>query len=73
MKKEIEREIFKKMKAKDFGETMCNKTKLNVLRWTMRQLNKYDVVGQSKQLSCGTTCVFYNDGGNVQYCKAPTT
>jgi hypothetical protein len=38
MKNEIEQQIFKKMKAKDFGESMCNETKLNVLRWTMRQL-----------------------------------
>ena len=38
MKNEIEQQIFKKMKAKDFGESMCNETKLNVLRWTMRPL-----------------------------------
>ena len=38
MKNEIEQKIFKKMKAKDFGESMCNETKLNVLKWTMKQL-----------------------------------
>lgn len=38
MKNEIEQQIFEKMKAKDFGESMCNETKLNVLKWTMQQL-----------------------------------
>jgi len=45
MKKEIEQQIFEKMKAKDFGESMCNETKLNVLKWTMQQLRKHDVSG----------------------------
>ena len=44
MKNEIEQQIFEKMKAKDFGESMCNETKLNVLKWTMQQLRKHDVV-----------------------------
>ena len=52
MKNEIEQKIFEKMKAKDFGESMSNETKLNVLRWTMQQLRKHDVVGQSEQLVC---------------------
>ena len=30
MKNEIEQQIFEKVKAKDFGESMCNETKLNV-------------------------------------------
>jgi hypothetical protein len=47
---EIEQQIFKKMKAKDFGESMCNETKLNVLKWTMQQLRKHDVIGLSEQL-----------------------
>ena len=29
MKNEIEQQIFEKMKAKDFGESMCNETKLD--------------------------------------------
>jgi hypothetical protein len=45
MKNEIEQQIFEKMKAKDFGESMCNETKLNVLKWTMQQLRKHDVGG----------------------------
>ena len=45
MKNEIEKQIFEKMKAKDFGESMCNETKLNVLKWTMQQLRKHDVSG----------------------------
>lgn len=45
MKNEIEQQIFEKMKAKDFGESMCNETKLNVLKWTMQQLRKHNVSG----------------------------
>ena len=52
MKNEIEQQIFEKMKAKDFGESMCNETKLNVLKWTMQQLRKHYVVGRSEQLVC---------------------
>ena len=44
MNNEIEQQIFEKMKAKDFGESMCNETKLNVLKWTMKQLRKHDVI-----------------------------
>jgi hypothetical protein len=44
MKNEIEQQIFEKMKSKDFGESMCNETKLKVLRWTMQQLRKHDVI-----------------------------
>lgn len=40
MKSEIEQQIFEKMKVKDFGESMCNETKRNVLRWVMQQLRK---------------------------------
>ena len=43
MKNEIEQQIFEKMKAKDFGESMCNETKRNVLRWAMQQLHIHDV------------------------------
>ena len=45
----------------------------------LKNLAIHDVVGQSKQLSCGrniTTCVFYKDGGkcsNLEYCKDQTT
>ena len=42
---EIEKLIFEKMKAKDFGESMCNETKRNVLRWVMQQLHIHDVSG----------------------------
>lgn len=52
MKNEIEQKIFEKMKAKDFGESMCNETKMNVLKWTMQQLRKHDVSGRSEQLVC---------------------
>ena len=45
MKNEIEQQILEKMKVKDFGESMCNETKLKVLRWTMQQLRKHYVSG----------------------------
>ena len=39
MSKEIEKTtIFQKMKKKDFGESMCNDTKLNVLKWILKEL-----------------------------------
>jgi hypothetical protein len=44
MKNEIEKQIFEKMKAKDFGESMCNETKLNVFKWTMKQLRQPPVI-----------------------------
>ena len=52
MKNKIEQQIFEKMKAKDFGESMCNETKRKVLRWVMQKLRQHDVVGQSEQLPC---------------------
>ena len=52
MKNKIEQQIFEKMKAKDFGESMCNETKRKVLRWVMQKLRQHDVVGQSEQLVC---------------------
>lgn len=45
----------------------------------IEKLRKYDVVGESEQLSCGrniTTCVFYKDSGkcsNPEYCRDQTT
>jgi hypothetical protein len=42
---EIEQQIFEKMKSKDFGESMCDETKLNILKWTIKQLRKHDVGG----------------------------
>ena len=50
MKNKIEQQIFEKMKAKDFGESMCNETKRKVLRWVMQKLHQHDVVGQSEKL-----------------------
>ena len=74
---QIEQQIFEKMKAKDFGESMCNETKLNVLKWTMQQLRKHDVVGRSEQLVCDrpkikwkTTLPCYKcDGKGCYKCK----
>lgn len=69
MKNEIEQQIFEKMKAKDFGESMCNETKLNVLKWTMQQLRKHDVVGRSEQLPCGD-CENYAQWDNgIRWCS----
>ena len=44
MKKELEKQIFEKMKVKDFGESMCDETKLKVLRWIMKQLHIHNVM-----------------------------
>lgn len=60
MKKEIEQQIFEKMKAKDFGESMCNETKLNVLKWTMQQLRKHDVSGELAVDEC--RCIRFTGG-----------
>jgi len=43
MKNEIIESVFEKMKAKDFGESMCNETKLRVLKWCEKQLHKHFV------------------------------
>jgi len=50
MKNEIEQQIFEKMKAKDFGESMCNETKLKVFRWTMQQLRKHEIFVFKRQM-----------------------
>ena len=70
MKNEIEQQIFEKMKAKDFGESMCNETKLNVLKWTMQQLRIHDVVGQSEQFYCNCSRAkgLDNDEDGMPYC-----
>lgn len=60
MKKEIEQQIFEKMKAKDFGESMCNETKLNVLKWTMQQLRKHNVSGELAVDEC--RCIRFTGG-----------
>jgi hypothetical protein len=44
------KEIYEKMKRRDFGESMCDETKLKVLNFIERQLRLYNVVGQSEQL-----------------------
>lgn len=33
-----ETDIYNKMKLKDFGESMCDETKLNVLNWVLEQV-----------------------------------
>ena len=69
IKNEIEQHIFKKMKSKDFGESMCNKTKLNVLKWTMQQLYKNAllikpvVMDSALKVTAGTTCPKCNIDG----------
>lgn len=37
------KEIYEKMKRKNFGESMCDETKLNVLNFIERQLRLYGV------------------------------
>lgn len=50
MKKEIIDSVFEKMKEKDFGESMCNETKLRVLKWCDKQLHKHFVSQRSELL-----------------------
>lgn len=44
MRNTIERIIYNKMESKDFGESMCNETKLKVLRWIIQQLKQHGVM-----------------------------
>lgn len=44
MRNTIERLIYNKMESKDFGESMCNETKLKVLRWVIQQLKQHGVM-----------------------------
>ena len=60
MKNEIEKQIFEKMKAKDFGESMCNETKRNVLIWVMQQLRQPAV---SLNFSVGDKVIWDNHFG----------
>ena len=68
MKNEIEQQIFEKMKVKDFGESMCNETKLNVLKWTMQQLRKHDVSGLLCP-RCKSSKILVADKENDNQCK----
>ena len=67
MKNEIEQQIFEKMKAKDFGESMCNETKRNVLRWVMQQLRKHEVSGSLRfsesEVDFAYLCGVFNTSG----------
>ena len=52
MKTEIE--MYKKMKRKDFGESMCDETKLKVLIWVLEQVYEkrckcYRLAGSNKE------------------------
>ena len=67
MKNEIEKQIFEKMKAKDSVESMCNETKLNVLKWTMQQLRKHAVSGSLRfsefEVDFAYLCGIFNTSG----------
>lgn len=73
MKNEIEQQIFEKMKAKDFGESMCNETKLNVLKWTVQQLRVADVIKNEVAVCdvCGSNDITEapHMGRNCNYCN----
>jgi hypothetical protein len=38
MKNEITKQIFEKMKFKNFGESLCNETKYKILSWIIKQM-----------------------------------
>ena len=47
-------EIYNKMKHKDFGESMCDETKLKVLNWVLEQVYEkrckcYRLTGSNKE------------------------
>ena len=44
------KEIYEKMKRRDFGESMCDETKLKVLNFIERQLRLYNVSQQRELL-----------------------
>ena len=44
------KKIYEKMKRRDFGESMCNETKLKVLNFIERQLRLYNVTHQRELL-----------------------
>ena len=64
---EIEKQIFEKMKVEDFGESMCNETKQNVLRWVMQQLHIHDVSGSlrfsEREVDFAYLCGVFNTSG----------
>lgn len=37
------KDIYEKMKRRDFGESMCDETKLKILNFVERQLRLYNV------------------------------
>lgn len=44
------KKIYEKMKRRNFGESMCDETKLKILNYIDRQLALYNVSQQDKQL-----------------------
>jgi len=68
MKNEIEQQIFEKMKAEDFGESMCDETKLKVLKWTMKQLHIHNVMVELACPRCGSTNTAPSDKENDAGC-----
>ncbi len=44
------KEIYEKMKCRDFGESMCDETKLKVLNFIERQLRLHNVSQQRELL-----------------------
>ena len=44
------KQIYEKMKCRDFGESMSDETKLNVLNFVERQLRLYNVTHQRELL-----------------------
>ena len=54
------KKIYEKMKRRDFGESMCNETKLKVLNFIERQLRLYNVTHQRELLIAYTKWVTSN-------------
>lgn len=63
MRNTIERLIYNKMESKDFGESMCNETKLKVLRWVIQQLKQHGVMQAEGSASAVGAAVGQRSGG----------
>ena len=67
MKKEIIYSIFEKIKAKDFGESMCDETKLKILKWCDKQLHKH-IVSNNEVAVCKSNSATWNADLGIMIC-----
>lgn len=62
------KEIYEKMKRKDFGESMCDETKLKVLNFVERQLRlKHKTMTTDNGYTAEQVKEYYLNSGFTQY------